>query len=318
DGWPTVGVNGQVPATTDIPKGSGSIKGIIDSDEFSVAPPLKLQWQWNHNPQNNYWSLTQKSGFLRLTNERTDPNVLHTTNTLTQRTFGPKCSGYVALDVSGMKDGDYAGLLALQNTYGFVGVKMSGTNKSIVMSTAKGFNTTPVESGNIGLNQNTVYLRIDFDFTNRTDKAYFFYSLNGTTWTAIGNTMQMNYDLTHFMGYRFGLFSYATKAAGGYADFDFFRVGANITEAQKSVVTSIEKDTEKEESAVYPNPFGVDGLRIHKEGDFNYQITDMRGLIVEKGMGKDLQSIGIQLTPGIYMISVENEHGGLVQKVVRQ
>jgi hypothetical protein len=26
------------------------------------------------------------------------------------------------------------------------------------------------------------------------------------------------------MGYRFGLFYYATKNAGGYADFDYFRL----------------------------------------------------------------------------------------------
>jgi beta-xylosidase len=232
NGWPTVGVNGQVPATLDIPKGAGTLKGIITSDEFSAAPPLKLQWQWNHNPQNSYWSVTQRSGYFRLTNERTDANVLRTTNTLTQRTFGPKCSGYVALDVSGMKDGDYAGLVALQNKYGFVGVKMTGTSKSIVMVNGTGFSGTPAEAASVPFGQNSIYLRIDFDFTNRTDKAYFFYSLNGTSWTAIGSTLQMNYDLEHFVGYRFGLFTYATKATGGYADFDFFRVGANITEAQ--------------------------------------------------------------------------------------
>ncbi|HEY4208720.1 MAG TPA: hypothetical protein VGM31_17960 [Puia sp.] len=27
------------------------------------------------------------------------------------------------------------------------------------------------------------------------------------------------------MGYRFGLFNYATRAAGGYVDFDYFRIG---------------------------------------------------------------------------------------------
>jgi hypothetical protein len=26
------------------------------------------------------------------------------------------------------------------------------------------------------------------------------------------------------MGYRFGLFNYATKKTGGYADFDFFHI----------------------------------------------------------------------------------------------
>jgi hypothetical protein len=34
----------------------------------------------------------------------------------------------------------------------------------------------------------------------------------------------MKYDIPHFMGYRFGLFNYATKEIGGYADFDWFRI----------------------------------------------------------------------------------------------
>ncbi len=230
-GWPTVGVNGQVPATINIPKGAGNLKGLIDSDEFNTAAPLKLQWQWNHNPQNNYWSLSQKPGFLRLTNERTDANVLKTTNTLTQRSFGPKSSGYVALDVSGMKNGDYAGLVALQNNYGWIGVKMSGGNKTIVRAQGKGFNANHTELASVPINQNTVYLRLDFDFTNRVDDVYFFYSLNGTSWTAFGSKTDLNFDLEHFTGYRFGLFSYATQSSGGYVDFDYFRVGANITEA---------------------------------------------------------------------------------------
>ncbi|MBI5383575.1 MAG: hypothetical protein HZA90_02700 [Verrucomicrobia bacterium] len=30
------------------------------------------------------------------------------------------------------------------------------------------------------------------------------------------------------MGYRFGLFNYATKTAGGCADFDYFRVSDRV------------------------------------------------------------------------------------------
>jgi hypothetical protein len=75
------------------------------------------------------------------------------------------------------------------------------------------------------LNQGTVNLRVDMDFTNRTDKATFFYSLDGSSWTAIGNTLQMSYTMPHFMGYRFGLFIMGTSSAGGYADFDHFKIG---------------------------------------------------------------------------------------------
>jgi len=33
----------------------------------------------------------------------------------------------------------------------------------------------------------------------------------------------MRYTLDHFMGYRFTLFCFSTKEAGGYADFDYFK-----------------------------------------------------------------------------------------------
>jgi hypothetical protein len=39
---------------------------------------------------------------------------------------------------------------------------------------------------------------------------------------AIGDELEMRYTLPHFVGYRFGLFNYATKEAGGRADFDDF------------------------------------------------------------------------------------------------
>ena len=39
----------------------------------------------------------------------------------------------MALDISQMNAGDYTGLAALQKNYGFVGVKMSDSGKSIVM-----------------------------------------------------------------------------------------------------------------------------------------------------------------------------------------
>ncbi|MBN2812666.1 MAG: hypothetical protein JXQ80_01245, partial [Bacteroidales bacterium] len=42
---------------------------------------------------------------------------------------------------------------------------------------------------------------------------------------SIGNELKMEYSLMeHFMGYRFGLFNYATTITGGYADFNFFHI----------------------------------------------------------------------------------------------
>ena len=138
-----------------------------------------------------------------------------------------------------MKDGDYAGLIALQQRFGAVCVKVEDGTKSIVMmsvgsqqSNRRGRgsrNSPPVEIESVPLTQSTAYFKIDCDFRNRTDKAYFYYSLDGKTWTKIGSVLQMSYTMPHFMGYRFGLFNYATKTAGGYADFDYYRVTDEIS-----------------------------------------------------------------------------------------
>ncbi len=227
--WPVIGVDGKVPETLDIPAKNIGVEGIVASDEFDRKPgerALPLAWQWNHNPVNSHWSLTDRPGFMRITTSRIDQNFLQARNSLTQRTFGPESSGVISIDLSHMKDGDIAGLGVLQKRYGLVGVKKNGNDKSIVMISAQ--SESPVEIQAIPVEQNTLLLRIDCDFKNKTDKAYFYYSLDGTEWKPIGNTLQMAYTLPHFMGYRFTLFNYATKEAGGYVDFDYFRIGDKL------------------------------------------------------------------------------------------
>ncbi|TYR35621.1 glycosyl hydrolase 43 family protein [Sphingobacterium phlebotomi] len=225
DGWPVLGIDGKVPMDLDLPASTGLIPGIVDSDDFSRKkgePALPLVWQWNHNPADHLWSVSERKGYLRLKTDRIDEDFLQARNTLTQRTIGPTCTGSTALDVSHMKDGDFAGLSLLQKNYGLVGVSMIGSKKSIVMINA----TTgiPEEVANIPVTQKVVHLKAECDFTNKKDVANFFYSLDGKKWEPIGTELKMAYTIPHFMGYRFGLFNYATKAAGGYVDFDYFEI----------------------------------------------------------------------------------------------
>ena len=226
DGWPVIGLNGKVPETLDLPASKGLIPGIVASDEFTrhkKDPALPLVWQWNHNPDNSLWSVTERKGFLRLKTGRIDTSFVKARNTLTQRTFGPACSGSVKVDISHLKEGDFAGLCALQRKFGQVGVKIVDGKKYIFMVSNK--TETPTELENVPLIQNEIYLKIECNFRERTDVARFLYSLDGKTWTVIGGPLKMEYTLMeHFMGYRFGLFNYATKFPGGYADFDWFRI----------------------------------------------------------------------------------------------
>lgn len=253
DGWPVVGVDGKAPKTAKIPIEGKEIKGIVTSDEFinsqivrpyhSFAPSLEeagendyngsnlaMEWQWNHNPDNRLWSLTEREGYLRLKTGDVCSSVTEARNTLTQRTFGPQCSAYIKLDLANMKEGDVSGFSAFAERYGYVGVKLEDGKKHIVMvryddndEVEKEF-----EIERIPLEENEVFLRIDCDFNNAADKAYFYYSLDGEAWIKIGDTLQMNYYGLHFMGYRYAIFNYATEQSGGYVDVDFFRVDDKI------------------------------------------------------------------------------------------
>ncbi|WP_316769955.1 glycoside hydrolase 43 family protein [Pedobacter frigiditerrae] len=226
DGWPVLGENGKVPAALELPASKGLIPGIVASDEFTRKknePLLPLVWQWNHNPDNASWSVSKRPGFFRITTSRIDTNILLARNTLTQRTIGPVSSGTISMDIINMKSGDRAGLMLLQRKYGWVGVKNeNGKRKVVMVSDQKG----TVEGEEVPDGQQTVFLKASCDFKNRTDKGYFFYSFDGKTWKPIGETLQMSYTLPHFIGYRFGLFNYATEIAGGYVDFDYFRIEA--------------------------------------------------------------------------------------------
>lgn len=225
DGWPVLGTNGKVPETLNLPANKSLIPGIVASDEFQRKKgesALPLVWQWNHNPDNAHWSLTARKGHFRITTSRVDTSFYLVKNVLTQRTIGPECSGFTKLDVSDMKDGDFAGLTLFQKKYGQVGVQNVDGVKSIVMVSAE--SGRPVELERVALSQNTVYLKAACNFKDLADTGEFFYSLDGKSWKRIGGQLKMSYTLPHFMGYRFGLFNYATKSAGGFVDFDYFRI----------------------------------------------------------------------------------------------
>ena len=237
DDWPIMGVNGKVPVTIEL-EGTYTGNSMAKSDDFEYTEnKLALEWQWNHNPDNNSWSVTERKGFLRLMNNNIAKHLLNARNTLTMRTEGPACSGYIKMDVTNMKVGDYAGLAAFQFNYGMVGVRVDDSGKKkIFMANNRGYGGNIVDSRDsivqeYDLNGDTVYVRTDYTFntidanfvsSNNIDKVNFFYSYDGTNWTKIGSEIGMTYDLKMFTGYKFGIFSYPTKETGGYVDIDSF------------------------------------------------------------------------------------------------
>ena len=246
NGWPMLGdENGKVPDTMRPLVSGQPTKSIVNSDDFSDAK-LGLHWQWNHNPIDEAWSLTERPGWLRLKTNRVVPNLFEAPNTLTQRMEGPTCSGAIVMDLSKMKDGDCAGLSAFNGDSGVLTIKKEGkrwilsmTEQSVSL-TDREKRVTDVkitEKETIELKQKKIWLRVDGDFRPFKDNdgvkiggdmATFYYSLDGEQWVKIGSDFKMRFDYRRFfMGTKFGIFCYATKKNGGYVDVDEFKYTKN-------------------------------------------------------------------------------------------
>ena len=103
------------------------------------------------------------------------------------------------------------------------------------------------EVASVPLDGDIAYLRVEVDVApvnapaedeyklnvQRKDQSYFYYSTDGKTWTRIGNSIRMPYSMPHFMGYRFGIFDFSTKEAGGSVDVDYFRIGTELSPESK-------------------------------------------------------------------------------------
>ena len=236
DGWPMLGdERGRVPDVVAVGEdGAATEEGCLTvSDDFS-ADKLGLHWQWNHNPVDEAWSLTERKGFLRLKTSCVVQNLYEAPNTLTQRMEGPCCTGAVMLDVSHMADGDRCGLAAFNGDSGVLTVALDGGKLRLTQSdmsvslTEREKAVTKVDekvAATVELKKKTktIYLRIDGDFNVGRDMASFYYSLDGKQWTKIGEDFKMRFDYRRlFMGTKYAIFNYATKATGGYVDVGEF------------------------------------------------------------------------------------------------
>lgn len=216
DGWPMLGTEGKDVITYPKPNVGKTYPIIVPatSDEFK-GKKLGLQWQWNHNPDDTKWTLTERPGYMRLKASQAK-NLKEARNTLTQRVQGPSSEGSVLVDITGLKDGNVAGFGVFQFPYAYVAVQQEGADRKIVMC-----NDGEIVETVDALKGNKIWIRariMDKDFTAR-----FYYSLDGETYSPIGNELKMGLGLD-WTANRFALFNYSTKTngVGGYADFDWF------------------------------------------------------------------------------------------------
>ena len=190
------------------------------NDEFESSG-LGLQWQWQANPDPGWFSLTSRSGALRLF-AQPDPkpgNLYAAPNLLLQKFPALEFTVTTKLEFGPKADGDSAGLMVFGYDYAWLGLR-SGGGQKLVLTTVKGANEEPlVEEVAFESAPGPVYLRV----TVRAGAlCRFSYSRDGAKFLAAGGEFKAS--VGRWVGAKVGLF--AAGATGAYADFDWFHVTA--------------------------------------------------------------------------------------------
>ncbi|MFD0823054.1 family 43 glycosylhydrolase, partial [Micromonospora zhanjiangensis] len=201
DGWPSVQtVNGGWGASypfPNVPRPPRQVKSMIGPDTFP-GPTLDPRWEWNHNPDTTKFSVN--NGLLQ----------------------GPTSTATIQLDYSTMRDGDRSGLAMLRHLSAWIGVRRDSgqTRVSMVdgLSMDSNWNTTSTgtERASAAVSGGKIWLRVNADVRPGTGRqAKFSYSTDGVNFTSLGPAYTLNNDWPFFMGYRYGIFNYATGSLGG-------------------------------------------------------------------------------------------------------
>ncbi|MFF5965175.1 glycoside hydrolase 43 family protein [Streptomyces collinus] len=222
DGWPVVQLVGgrwgtSYPSPV-VPAPPRQVTPLTGVDTFD-GTALKPKWEWNHNPDNGKWFV---SNGLTLRTATVTNDLYWARNTLTHRIQGPTSTATIQLDYSAMRDGDRAGLALLRDSSAWIGIKRDGGTTRVVMVNGLTMDTnwnttgTGTEVAGAGASGGRIWLRAAADIRPGASRpGVFSYSTDGTTFTRLGPAFSMGDSWRFFMGYRFALFNYATRALGG-------------------------------------------------------------------------------------------------------
>lgn len=207
DDWPVIGTDldgngiGEPVSTWRKPLGRENDFTLQQSDEFNGS--LGLQWQWNHNPVDSHWSLTERKGWLTLHAMPAD-SLKQCRNELTQKVVGYRSMATTLVQQEGQC---YSGLFVSGKLFRGVGLCADGVFVEV------GGQHHMVRRGRFA----KVYLRVGIDAERNQHQ--FYYSTDGKRFKKAGESFAMRGG--YWKGIRTGLFCYGRD---GQAQFDYYRV----------------------------------------------------------------------------------------------
>ncbi|MEO7085899.1 MAG: hypothetical protein ABI442_09885 [Gemmatimonadaceae bacterium] len=184
-----------------------------------------MQWQWQANPVASWYSLSERPGWLRL---RSQPlpqgavNLWPAPAVLLQKFPAPRFSATTSIDVTGLLDGEIAGLVVMGLDYAFIGVRRVGSRTELVDTRVHDADKETPERINSGATvSGVVQLRVHVG-----DPAIcqFEWSADGRTFSPVGESFPAR--VGKWISAKVGLFAVAPVASTrhGHADFDYLRI----------------------------------------------------------------------------------------------
>ncbi|WP_372743951.1 glycoside hydrolase 43 family protein [Lutibacter sp.] len=206
-------------------KGKSKIKIPQTTDDFNSSK-LGLQWQWQANPKDEWYSLSENKGSIRLNavqNLTQQGNLWLTPNILLQKFPAPTFSATTKIEFNPDLNGEESGLVIMGRKWAYVAMVKEDNKVKVAMFTGANNKcdkeTEEIES--VPLDTKTVYLRVNID---AEQFCHFQYSLDNISFKNIGKEFRAKEGA--WIGAKVGLFctNPNMNESNGFANFDWFRV----------------------------------------------------------------------------------------------
>ena len=214
DGWPMMGKNGEpVHRHTKPVTMSGKNRSVPQSSDEFEKSVLGLQWQWNANHYDGWFSLTRRPGWLRLYPQAAADSLNAQPNLLLQKFPARSFVAETIMEIAPRQNGEEAGLVIAGAISHSLGVRQTAGGNFLIVRTDK------KEEIICKVASNCVKLRVEVSDGGKCSFS-FAYETPFTPTPPIFQATKGNW-----IGARIGLYSlkHLETAPSGHADFDYFR-----------------------------------------------------------------------------------------------
>jgi beta-xylosidase len=225
EGWPKMGIDvdgngiGEPVREFKKPDASQVAKEIPQTtDEFSENE-IALQWQWHGNPREDWASLVERPGWLRLSAiDSREESLADVPNQLLQKFPSPSFSATTMLEVPANSPNLRAGLVVMGQSYAALLVNQDeGELRLTQLSNQDGWSNNEEETHEtIRGVPRRVWLKVAVE---SGAECSFSFSTDGKTFVAVGEPFIATPG--RWIGAKVGL---VALGSGSYVDFDEFRV----------------------------------------------------------------------------------------------